>query len=225
VNTASDRSAPHPDPIGAPGQPWGAAERQAWRSRQRRQRSYADEVLAALRRLPAGLDVLTYGELDYGERYPLLAVSPHPWRPGRPGVLVTGGVHGYETSGVRGALCFLAQHAQALAAEVNLLVVPCVSPWGYEHIQRWNPHAVDPNRAFGRPGIAAEADALTRLVAGWPAPFAAHIDLHETTDTDESEFRPALAARDGQAFEPIWWTTPTTPSPNSRLPSGPPWLA
>src|SRR5208282_1191819 len=24
-----------------------------------------------------------------------------------------------------------------------------------------------------------------------------HIDLHETTDTDESEFRPALAARDG----------------------------
>ena len=29
-----------------------------------------------------------------------------------------------------------------------------------------------------------------------------HIDLHETTDTDESEFRPALAARDGKAFEP-----------------------
>ncbi len=25
----------------------------------------------------------------------------------------------------------------------------------------------------------------------------AHIDLHETTDTDETEFRPALAARDG----------------------------
>jgi hypothetical protein len=26
--------------------------------------------------------------------------------------------------------------------------------------------------------------------------------LHETTDTDESEFRPALAARDGKPFEP-----------------------
>jgi hypothetical protein len=26
--------------------------------------------------------------------------------------------------------------------------------------------------------------------------------LHETTDTDESEFRPALAARDGRPFEP-----------------------
>ena len=29
-----------------------------------------------------------------------------------------------------------------------------------------------------------------------------HIDLHETTDTDESEFRPALAARAGQVHEP-----------------------
>jgi hypothetical protein len=27
------------------------------------------------------------------------------------------------------------------------------------------------------------------------------IDLHETTDSDESEFRPALAARDGKPFE------------------------
>ena len=29
-----------------------------------------------------------------------------------------------------------------------------------------------------------------------------HIDLHETTDTDETEFRPALAARDGVAHVP-----------------------
>jgi hypothetical protein len=28
------------------------------------------------------------------------------------------------------------------------------------------------------------------------------MDLHETTNTDESEFRPALAARDGEPFEP-----------------------
>lgn len=31
-------------------------------------------------------------------------------------------------------------------------------------------------------------------------PILLHIDLHETTDTDESEFRPALAARDGKAY-------------------------
>ncbi len=32
--------------------------------------------------------------------------------------------------------------------------------------------------------------------------FILHLDLHETTDSDESEFRPALAARDGKPFEP-----------------------
>jgi len=32
--------------------------------------------------------------------------------------------------------------------------------------------------------------------------ITAHLDLHETTDTDESEFRPARAARDGEAWTP-----------------------
>ena len=31
--------------------------------------------------------------------------------------------------------------------------------------------------------------------------FTAHLDLHETTDTDESEFRPARMARDGEDFK------------------------
>ena len=29
-----------------------------------------------------------------------------------------------------------------------------------------------------------------------------HVDLHETTDTDETEFRPAKAARDGEYIAP-----------------------
>ncbi|MDO9603392.1 hypothetical protein [Hydrogenophaga sp.] len=41
-----------------------------------------------------------------------------------------------------------------------------------------------------------------RLVTPWQAQFAAPMDLHETTDTDESGYRPALAARDGKPFEP-----------------------
>jgi hypothetical protein len=40
------------------------------------------------------------------------------------------------------------------------------------------------------------------LVAAQNCEFLAHIDLHETTDTDESEFRPALSARDGKDYEP-----------------------
>ena len=31
--------------------------------------------------------------------------------------------------------------------------------------------------------------------------WAMHIDCHETTDTDDSEFRPAKASRDGTEME------------------------
>lgn len=194
-------------PIGTPGQAWGAAEVAQWRARQVRQRSYADDVLAPLDALRTQFDVAPYGEVVYGdERFALMAVRCHApggaWRPGLPLVLVTGGVHGYETSGVHGALEFLKRHAQSYADRANLLVVPCVSPWAYERIQRWNFDAIDPNRAFREGSPAQESAALMRLVAPLRGQFAAHIDLHETTDTDESEFRPAVAARDGQPFVP-----------------------
>ena len=190
-------------PIGTPGKPWGPEERALWRSRQRRQRSHRDDVVAAVDRLRGHFDVQTYGEVESGdERLPLLAVRSRRWRSDLPVVLVTGGVHGYETSGVHGALQFLAQDAAAFSDRVNLLVVPCVSPWAYERVQRWNHDAVDPNRSFREPSPAPESAALMRLVAPFKGRFIAHIDLHETTDSDETEFRPALAARDGKPFEP-----------------------
>lgn len=190
-------------PIGTPGQPWSPADIAAWRARQVRHRSYADDVLGALDRLRPRFDVAPYGELVCADgRYPLFAVRSRGWQAGLPGVLVTGGVHGYETSGVHGALRFLDQHAEACAGRVNLLVAPCVSPWAYERVQRWNFDAIDPNRSFKTPSPAQESAALMRLVAGLQGPLAVHIDLHETTDTDESEYRPAKAARDGEAFEP-----------------------
>ena len=41
-----------------------------------------------------------------------------------------------------------------------------------------------------------------RLIEPLRGQFAAHIDLHETLDADESEYRPAVAARDGKPFLP-----------------------
>jgi hypothetical protein len=101
-----------------------------------------------------------------------------------------------------GALSFLETRAAAYAGRVNLLVAPCVSPWGYERINRWNYDTVDPNRNFRADGPSAEATNLMRLVQPYLGQFRLHIDLHETTDSDESEFRPALASRDGKPFEP-----------------------
>ena len=189
-------------PIGVPGVPWGPAEKAAWLALQRRQRSYADDVLAAEKRLGESYEVVRYGSLDCDPaRYPLLAYRSRPWRDDLPTVLVTGGVHGYETSGVQGALTFLERDAESYRGRVNLLVAPCVSPWAYERIQRWNMHAVDPNRSFVN-DAAQEAVLLKRLVAPVRERVLVHVDLHETTDTDESEFRPAIAARDGKPFEP-----------------------
>ncbi|WP_111497890.1 M14 family metallopeptidase [Marinobacter bohaiensis] len=196
-------SAPTPYPIGTPGTPWGEAERAEWLSRQTRQRSYESEVLSVIEGLRSRFDVEEYGHLDYGaDQYPLMAIRSRDWRDDLPVMLVTGGVHGYETSGVQGALRFVDQHAAAYAGRVNLLVAPCVSPWAYERIHRWNANAVDPNRSFREDSPAGESAALMQLVAPVRDRVLMHIDLHETTDTDESEFRPALAARDGKPFKP-----------------------
>lgn len=190
-------------PIGTPGVAWGASERAAWLARQRKLRSYADDVEARVRRLAARFDVAEYGRVDYlPDRYCLLAVRSRGWRDDLPVALVTGGVHGYETSGVHGALQFLETRAAEYAGRLNLLAAPCVSPWGYERIHRWNADAVDPNRSFKDGGAAPEAAALLQLVTPLRGRFLVHVDLHETTDSDESEFRPALAARDGKPHEP-----------------------
>ena len=194
---------PAPYPIGTPGIPWGTAEIATWLTRQSRHRSYEEDVLSVIDALRSRYDVVEYGRLDYPpESYPLAAIKSRQWREELPCVLVTGGVHGYETSGVHGALRFAERHASAYEGRVNLVVAPCISPWAYERIHRWNPHAVDPNRSFRRESPAQESVALMRLVADFRESVLLHIDLHETTDTDDSEFHPALAARDGVAHEP-----------------------
>ncbi|MBL8297381.1 MAG: M14 family metallocarboxypeptidase [Rhodanobacteraceae bacterium] len=192
-----------PYPIGTPGQPWGEAEKLQWLSRQTRQRSYADDVLRFIESLRTRFEVVEYGRIDYApDSYPLLALKSPNWRDDLPCALVTGGVHGYETSGVHGALRFVEQHAADYAQRINLLVAPCISPWAYERVHRWNARAIDPNRSFRDDSQAEESAALMRLVAPLREQVLVHIDLHETTDSDESEFRPALAARDGADYVP-----------------------
>jgi hypothetical protein len=192
-----------PYPIGIPGIVWTATERAAWLALQREQRRYDSDVLKRLDALCLHYEVIEYGRLPADpERYPLLALKSLDWNVNLPVVLVTGGVHGYETSGVHGALRVAEQHATSYAGRANLLIAPCVSPWAYETIQRWNVDAIDPNRSFVADSPAPESAALMKLVAPFRDQVLLHVDLHETTDTDESEFRPALAARDGKPFEP-----------------------
>jgi hypothetical protein len=189
-------------PVGTPGLPWGDAERAGWLSRQTVKRSYATDVVRVIDSLRSRFDVIDYGRLESDPaRYPLLAIKSRDWNEALPCALVTGGVHGYETSGVHGALQFVDRHAAEYRGRANLLIAPCVSPWAYETINRWNVHAVDPNRSFRSDSPAQEAASLMRLIAPIRGRTLVHVDLHETTDSDEYEFRPALAARDGIAYE------------------------
>lgn len=186
--------------IGEAGRPWGARERAQWRSLQSRRRSYHADVVPLIDALSGRFDRVAYGQISYADDvYPLYALRSRVIRPALPNVLVTGGVHGYETSGVLGALAFLDEAAGDYDARINLLVAPCVSPWAYERINRWNYDAIDPNRNF-RPDGPAEATRLIDLVRSFAGDYLLHIDLHETTDSDRTEFGPALSARDGTVF-------------------------
>ncbi|WP_102796927.1 M14 family metallopeptidase [Bowmanella denitrificans] len=195
-------AAAHPYPIGTPGTPWNNSDKQQWLALQSVKRSYQTDVVQPLETMQSRLALLQYGQLQYGAAtYPLFALKSAQWQSNKPVALITGGVHGYETSGVHGALRFAQAHADDYAGQMNLLIVPCISPWGYETINRWNPSAIDPNRSFYAESPAGESAALIKLLGTIAEPILLHIDLHETTDTDNSEFRPALAARDGTCHD------------------------
>jgi hypothetical protein len=189
-------------PIGREGKKWQQSEREQWRSQTSIKRSYQEEVVSKIAALSNQFDVEPYGRLSYDtERYPVFSIRSKVWSAEKPNVLITGGVHGYETSGIHGALEFVNTQMTKYSKHFNIMVVPCVSPWGYETINRWNPLALDPNRSFYSNSPAEESALLISLVNTLGDVFV-HIDLHETTDTDESEFRPALAARDGLEYVP-----------------------
>lgn len=193
-----------PYAIGTPGQAWQNSERNEWLNLQTIKRSYKQEVLSKLEKLGTNVSIEQYSALSYDpERYPLFAVKSRNQSVNKPTVLITGGVHGYETSGVQGAIRFIETKMNVYDEYFNIIVVPCISPWGYETINRWNPFAVDPNRSFSEDSKAEEASALMNYVELLNTKISVHIDLHETTDTDNTEFRPALSARDN-VYHPFW---------------------
>jgi len=177
--------------------PWGGKEKADWLTKQSIKRSYLEQVVSKIDSLKDDFEVIQYGSLSYDpERYPLFIIKTKKWNKNHKTVLVTGGVHGYETSGVHGAIRFAKDKAQNYATHFNLIVAPCISPWGYETINRWNPNAIDPNRSFYIGTPAEESAAIMKKITELGCEIFAHIDLHETTDTDNTEFMPALAKRD-----------------------------
>lgn len=196
--------------------PWQAEDIAHWLLKQNVKRSYQQEVISKIKAFDSHLVVSQYGVLSMDTtKYPLYLIKSANWNKSNKTVLVTGGVHGYETSGVQGAIRFLQDEIKRYLNDFNFIVAPCISPWGYETINRWNPNAVDPNRSFYKMSPSEESQSLMNALSdelldktekSEKSEIIAHFDLHETTDTDNSIFRPALASRDGIAQDD--WNIP-----------------
>jgi hypothetical protein len=179
---------------------WQEKDKRQWFEEQKVQRSYLGEVVTKIQALKNKFHVVQYGALSQDPaRYPLFLLKSKNFDKEKKTVLVTGGVHGYETSGVHGALAFLARLPDTHT--FNFVCVPCVSPWAYETINRWNPKAIDPNRSFRNDSPAEECRLFLEAMYSHKVEPFAHFDLHETTDTDNTVFRPALEKRDGVTLE------------------------
>ncbi len=196
----SRETSPGPILTGMEARKWHEADVNRWAREQTPKRAYHDEVVARILELGGKFELHQYGALSQDpERYPLYLLKSRNFSPDKKTVLITGGVHGYETSGVQGALGFLERAAGQFDGKFNFVCVPCISPWAYETVNRWNARAFDPNRWF-REGSPVEECRLFLDAMKEIRPFA-HFDLHETTDTDNTIFRPAKAERDGKAEE------------------------
>ena len=190
---------------------WKEKDKLEWLSKQTFQRSYAEQVLKRIEKLKeAGgqIKISSYGNLrlqgrdelaingmtlsaeEYRTRYPLYYAEVGDITDGKPNIIVTGGTHGYEESGVYGALEFLEKDVSKYTNRFNFIVFPCVSPFAYEVNQRWTHDAWDPNRSFDRskpyvPEAQLIMDILDEARKRAGKDFAAAVDLHETPDRDK----------------------------------------
>ena len=187
--------------IGVKGQKWGDLEKQQWLNSQIIKRLYNEEVKPKILALKEIFEVGKYGRLSYQKEYNLYYVKTKNWNKNKPIALITGGVHGYETSGVHGAIRFLETVAKKYEEKFNIICLPCISPWAYETINRWNPNTIDPNRSFYKNSSADESRLALEYIESLNIDILMHIDLHETTDTDNTEFSPALLAKNGMPDE------------------------
>eukprot|EP00957_Ditylum_brightwellii_P185823 14147965-Ditylum_brightwellii.AAC.1 len=128
--------------IGISGTKWGVSEIKRWRMTRVKQRSYYEDVvpkIEALRKKCENIfEVVQYGELplivdddedaatcEGKSPFPLFAIRSRNWSKDKPNVLITGGVHGYETSGVMGALLFAESgKAEYYSKYFNIFVAP-----------------------------------------------------------------------------------------------------
>lgn len=123
----------------------------------------------------AGLALEMFAEAD---GYPVFAARSRRPGTGAPPLYVSAGIHGDEPAGTEALAAWVERRAGELAGK-NLLLLPCLNPWGLENNSRLDSAGRDLNRLFA--GRSPEPiRSLKRRVRG--ARFAAALNLHEDYD-------------------------------------------
>lgn len=116
------------------GEPWSKQKKLHWffnQIAQGRVRDYQTDVVARLKKLPEKYFSLEqYGHLTTdAPRYPLLSIKAGDFSNGKPNILITAGVHGYEPSGIEAVLNYLENQMRPDLRHSNFLIYPTISPW------------------------------------------------------------------------------------------------
>ena len=143
-------------------------------------RSYEREVMQPMKGVKGGT-VTELRRLRYGSHnYPLFSVQyPALFDPTHPSVLLLGGVHGDEPAGVHAIIDFLGEEVRQYADRLNVCLLPCVNPSGFEADARFSMNGVDLNRAFGMQSAQPEIRAIEEWLAYRAHRFLLTLDLHE----------------------------------------------
>lgn len=122
------------------------------------------------------LTLAPIGDVAGYEHY--LMTSPTHKPAARP-IYLSAGTHGEEPAAVEALLQWL-ERGEWRKKNLNLFILPCINPWGYERHCRFNRDGVDINRQF-RLGSCPEAQLVMRAVRG--RRFDLAVELHEDSDS------------------------------------------
>jgi murein peptide amidase A len=92
----------------------------------------------------SGLSIGVFAEAD---GYPLIVVESESFDPEKPSLYLSAGIHGDEPAPVE-ALIRWAEKNKAGLGSWNLLIFPCLNPWGLERNIRFDAKGRDLNRCY-----------------------------------------------------------------------------
>ena len=127
------------------------------------------------------INIFTLGYIqDSTKKYPFQKIVLGDCN--RKRMLITGGIHGNEPSGVETICSFLENSKyKPFMNEWEITFIPCINPYGYEHNTRENQDNKDLNRLFKDKHPPLEVQLIKSIFK--PYYFDATIELHEDIDS------------------------------------------